>query len=82
MINPKRYAVYYRNIPPALKLFVQRDGNMSMTKDGVYDLDGQACPRLTITVAPTKTDSDRDRLRKLEELLEELARNNHIAGYR
>lgn len=81
MIRPKKYAVYYHEIPLLLELFIKKDGNMGVTKDGVHKGLGHACPRLTITVNPGAIDTDRERLRRLEELLTELSANNQIAGW-
>jgi hypothetical protein len=80
VINSKKYAVYYRDIPLILHHFISKDGNITVAKDGVHRIDGQACPRITLTVQPI-ANMDKERLRRLEELLEELAVNNQIAGW-
>lgn len=80
MVNPKRYAVYYREIPLVLQHMVTKDKAMSMTKDGVHKIDGHSCPRLTIIVTPVPN-KDTERLRRLEELLTELVSNNQLVGW-
>jgi hypothetical protein len=80
MIKAKKYAVYYRDIPAVLQALIAKDGQMSLCKDGVYVIDGHSCPRLTITVEPVPG-RDNERLRNLEQLLDELDTNNQIAGW-
>lgn len=80
MINPKRYAVYYRDIPMILQSIVSQDGAMSMVKDGVHKIDGHSCPRLTIIVNPV-ANKDVERIRRIEELLDELVTNNQLVGW-
>lgn len=78
----KKYAivlVYYRSIPNALACLVNKDGNMSMVKDGVHRINDHSCPRLSIYVY-SKGD-DKKRLKNLLSVLEELQSNNQIVKY-
>jgi hypothetical protein len=59
------------------------DKHIKYVKDGVktYE-DGHKCPRLSIVVDPCgNDDQDKQRLKKLEKLLDELLANNQIVGY-
>lgn len=79
----KKYAIYYREIPAFLDLFIIKDGNIKFVKDGLKEFSkGHRCPRMSVIVEPTGNESqDRERLRKLEALLDELQANNQIVGY-
>jgi hypothetical protein len=77
----RRFAVYYRDIPTILHDFVKADGNITLTKDGVYKGLGHSCPRLTLVMEDTNPNADKQRMKKLEALLSELESNNQIAGW-
>jgi len=80
MVGPKRYAVYYRDIPLVLQLMVTKDGAMSIAKDGVHRVNGHSCPRITLIVNPVQN-KDIERIRRLEELLTELVSNNQLVAW-
>ena len=73
--------VYYRDIPVVLKSAINRDGKMKMLKDGIHDSIGHSCPRLTITMEPSSGEKDRERLKVLTSLLDELESNNQIVSF-
>jgi predicted site-specific integrase-resolvase len=73
--------VYYRDIPMILKSTVNRDGKMKMVKDGIHDSIGHSCPRLTVTMEPVSDHQDKDRLKSVVSLLEELESNNQIVSF-
>jgi hypothetical protein len=80
--EPKiRIAVYYRELPVALTSFVQNDGNMSISKDGVKQGVGHSCPRATVTISKIHPAKDKERLQEILKLLDELESNNQIVGH-
>lgn len=80
-MNSMKYLVYYRALPQRLMEILTKDGHMSYAKDGVYDLDGHKTPRLSITVHPVNVHADKDRIRKLDQTLNELRENNQIVDW-
>lgn len=82
MIRAKKYAIYYRSMPSVLEIFIKQDGRISVNKDGVHVTKGHSCPRMTLIVEPTKQDwVDKDRLKRLEDLLDQLCSNNQLVAY-
>lgn len=83
MLIEKKFAVYYREIPLSLEHFMLKDGNMKFNKDGARPFhDGHRCPRLSIVMEPTgNANLDKDRVKRFEDLLQQLESNNQIVGY-
>jgi hypothetical protein len=82
LIVAKKFAVYYRTVPDALETFIKKDGHISVSKDGVNRGVGHACPRMTLIMESVKLDaSDKERIKKLEDLLDRLCQNNQLVSY-
>jgi len=81
MIRVKKIAVFYRDIPAALDHLVHTDTKMKLLKDGVFTCNGVQCPRATITMEWTGSDTDVQKIKKIKNLLEELADNNQIVSF-
>lgn len=73
--------IYYRDIPLILKSFISKDGDMKYSKDGVCSGVGHSCPRMTVTMGYNDNDKDRDRLKRITNLLGELESNNQIVSF-
>jgi len=82
MMRPvQTIAVFYRDLPSALETFVNTDGHIMLRKDGVFPFNGTRVPRMTLEVAPVSFTKDKERAKKLVELLGELESNNQILGF-
>jgi len=80
--DPKiRIAVYYRELPGSLLTMINKDGNMSISKDGIMKGMGHSCPRATVSIFPISPTRDKERFDALVLLLDGLESNNQIAGY-
>lgn len=77
-----KFVVYYRDLSQVIVSMVNTDGRMSIIKDGVHELNGVKIPRCTITVESLGPHKDPQRIEALDKLLENLAVNNQIAGYK
>lgn len=77
----KKVAVFYRDMPAALDYFIQTDGKMRLLKDGVFSTNGVRCPRATISMEWTGSETEKERLEALTRLLEELEANNQIVAF-
>lgn len=78
----KKYAVYYRSMPAILDTFIKQDGRISVSKDGVRRTNEHSCPRMTLLVEPTTTEwLDKERLKQLEQLLDQLCSNNQLVAW-
>jgi hypothetical protein len=77
-----RVYIYYRKeLHPDLVRMFDRDGNFKISKDGVQRGIGHACPRVTVTVESTGPKFNKQRLEKLNNLLESLKKKGEIADF-
>jgi len=73
--------VFYRDMPEILDLTIKKDGNISMVKDGIKEYENRRCPRMTLTMAPNGAMLQDKRILSFIRLLENLEKNNQIAGF-
>ena len=77
----KKITAYYREEPLQLKTFVDKDGGISVVKDGVKNYNGVLCPRFTLNIHEINRNEDKYRIKDLTDLLEILSQSNHIIGW-
>jgi hypothetical protein len=76
-----KFLIYYRTLPNLLMDYLTKDLHMTYSKDGIYVVEGHATPRLSVTVHPVNVHSDKERVRRLTQILEELKINNQIVDW-
>ncbi len=80
-MKPVKFLIYYRDMPVVLENFVNSKG-VSYVKDGLRPLDGSSVPRITVTVHSPNEPEFKDKLKKLERMLEDLKKSGQIVDYK
>lgn len=73
--------IYYRKMPQDIQDLALAEQEIHLIKDGVFSYNGIKCPRATLTIDWVGSDSDKDRLKRVEYLLDYMVRTNNIVAY-
>lgn len=77
----KIFLVYYNDFPQNLESFTKNDRNISITKEGVRSFGGAMFPRICIRVKSVSPSEDKDRERKISNLLQYLKDSRQILDF-
>ena len=77
----RRFAIYYKTLPMGIDAICGKDDSYSFVKDGASISHGIACARGIITAELKNDHTDKEKISKIERLLETLLKNNQIFDY-
>ena len=77
----KVFLVYYTQLPSELDKMVQSDRHITLSKDGIRYLNGNPFPRLCLKIKSVSPGEDKDRERKVANLLQYLKDGRQIIDF-
>lgn len=73
--------IFYRKMPKDIQDLALSEQEIHLIKDGIFTYNGIKCPRATLTIDWSGTDSDKDRYKRAIDLLDYMVRTNNIIAY-
>ena len=77
----KKFLVYFHNLPSALETLPAEDKNITVAKEGLREYGGSVFPRLCIKIRSVSPSEDKDRERKVADLLKYLMDGRQIIDF-
>lgn len=81
VIISKYIAYYTKTVPTELQNLVFSDRNILMVKEGLAEINGYKCPRLSLQVLTVNSRVDGQRIVALNNLLTSLIRNGSLEHF-
>jgi hypothetical protein len=77
-----KYLVYYtKAVPNKLQNFITSDRHVILLKDGLSNINGYMCPRLSLQVISINSRVDGQRIISLNSLLDSLIKTGQLEHY-